>query len=68
MPGYGPGMMENMGGFDPSDLMAKPEIGRKRLEIRQTWSVLHMSKQIKWQLKTEMKRQAENGKKTAAVS
>ena len=26
MPGYGPGMMENMGGFDPSDLMAKPEI------------------------------------------
>ena len=28
MPGYGPGMMENMGGFDPSDLMA-------RLEIRQ---------------------------------
>ena len=26
MPGYGPGMMENMGGFDPSDLMARPEI------------------------------------------
>ena len=26
MPGYGAGMMENMGGFDPSDLMAKPEI------------------------------------------
>ena len=26
MPGYGPGMMENMGGFDPSDLMARPEM------------------------------------------
>ena len=26
MPGYGAGMMENMGGFDPSDLMARPEI------------------------------------------
>mgnify|MGYP003314041414 CR=1 FL=1 len=26
MPGYGPGMMENMGGFDPRDLMARPEI------------------------------------------
>ena len=26
MPGYGPGMMENMGGFDPSDLMSRPEI------------------------------------------
>ena len=26
MPGYGPGMMENMGGFDPSDLMAWPDI------------------------------------------
>ena len=26
MPGYGPGMMENMGGFDPSDLMRKPEM------------------------------------------
>ena len=26
MPGYGAGMMEKMGGFDPSDLMAKPEI------------------------------------------
>ena len=26
MPGYGPGRMENMGGFDPSDLMARPEI------------------------------------------
>ena len=26
MPGYGTGMMENMGGFDPSDLMRKPEM------------------------------------------
>ena len=26
MPGYGPGMMENTGGFDPSDLMARPEM------------------------------------------
>ena len=26
MPGYGSGMMENMGGFDPSDLMARPEM------------------------------------------
>ena len=26
MPGYGPGMMENMGRFDPSDLMRKPEM------------------------------------------
>ena len=26
MPGYGPGMMENTGGFDPSDLMAAPAI------------------------------------------
>ena len=29
MPGYGPGMMENMGGFDPSDLMRKPEMRQK---------------------------------------
>ena len=29
MPGYGAGMMENMGGFDPSDLMAKPEMAQK---------------------------------------
>ena len=29
MPGYGPGMMENMGGFDPRDLMAKPEMAQK---------------------------------------
>tara|TARA_B100000674_G_C37042124_1_gene559016 strand:+ start:84 stop:311 length:228 start_codon:yes stop_codon:yes gene_type:complete len=26
MPGYGPGMMENTGGFDPRDLMAAPAI------------------------------------------
>ena len=26
MPGYGPGMMENMGGFDPGDLMAAPKL------------------------------------------
>ena len=26
MPGYGPGMLENMGGFDPRDLMAAPAI------------------------------------------
>ena len=26
MPGYDPGMMENTGGFDPSDLMARPEM------------------------------------------
>ena len=24
MPGYGPGMMENTGGFDPRDLIAAP--------------------------------------------
>ena len=29
MPGYGPGMMENMGGFDPSDLMKNPEMAQK---------------------------------------
>ena len=30
MPGYGPGMMENMGGFDPSDLMAAPAIRQEQ--------------------------------------
>ena len=30
MPGYGPGMMENTGGFDPSDLMAAPAIRQEQ--------------------------------------
>ena len=30
MPGYGPGMMENMGGFDPRDLMAAPAIRQEQ--------------------------------------
>ena len=30
MPGYGPGMIENTGGFDPSDLMAAPAIRQEQ--------------------------------------
>ncbi len=30
MPGYGPGMMENSGGFDPRDLMAAPAIRQEQ--------------------------------------
>ena len=30
MPGYGSGMMENMGGFDPRDLMAAPAIRQEQ--------------------------------------
>ena len=30
MPGYGAGMMENMGGFDPRDLMAAPAIRQEQ--------------------------------------
>ena len=30
MPGYGPGMMENMGGFDPRALMAAPAIRQEQ--------------------------------------
>ena len=30
MPGYGPGMMENTGGFDPRDLMAAPAIRQEQ--------------------------------------
>ena len=30
MPGYGAGMMENMGGFDPRSLMAAPAIRQEQ--------------------------------------
>ena len=52
IPGHA--VMSNMGGFDPSDLMAAPEIRQEQPRIRQTWLVLHMNKPIKWQLKKQI--------------
>ena len=50
MPGYGPGMMENMGGSDPSDLMARPEIRQEETRNgKPIWLELHMSKRRGWQ-------------------